>query len=188
MSDNTWAAKVLEGVPRFQTMSGNMLPYADALAAIAKLADFIAFTRQWVPEAADRIEALTATVAELQKATKSAEAVADNHWETLRSIRDIAKSSGDLARIVQWVDDAGAGYNETAEATLAAEMDRRIAAEAEAVALRERVARMEGALNAIDALDPEGRIGDCSVNAISGLVLLMGEIARAALTDGAADE
>ena len=33
MSD-TWAAKVLEGVPRFQTMSGNMLPYADALAAI----------------------------------------------------------------------------------------------------------------------------------------------------------
>ena len=131
--------------------------------------------------AADRIAALTAQVAELQKATKSAEAVADNHWETLRSIRDIAKSSGDLARIVQWVDDAGAGYNETAEATLAAEMDRRIAAEAEAAALRAKIARLEGALNAIDALDPEGRIGDCSVNAISGLVLRMGEIARAAL-------
>ena len=39
MTDNTWAAKVLEGVPRFQTMSGNMLPYADVLDAIAKLAE-----------------------------------------------------------------------------------------------------------------------------------------------------
>ena len=60
-----------------------------------------------------------------------------------------------------------------------------IAAEAEAAALRERVARLEGALAQIDALDPEkGYIGTCSENAIRGLVLRMGEIARAALTDG----
>ena len=63
-------------------------------------------------------------------------------------------------------------------------LDRAEAAEAEAATLRDRLARMEEALNAIDALDPEGRIGDCSVNAISGLVLRMGGIARAALTDG----
>ncbi|NTF67918.1 hypothetical protein [Rhizobium rhizogenes] len=53
----------------------------------------------------------------------------DNHWETLRSIREIARTSGDLERIVQWVNDAGSGYTATAEATLAETMDRATAAE-----------------------------------------------------------
>jgi len=47
----------------------------------------------------------------------------DNHWETLRSIREIARTSGDLERIIQWVNDAGSGYIETNEATMAALMD-----------------------------------------------------------------
>jgi hypothetical protein len=37
------------------------------------------------------------------------------------------------------------------------------------------------ALNLIDALDPEGQVYSCSADALRGLVLRMGEIARAAL-------
>ncbi len=48
--------------------------------------------------------------------------------------------------------------------------------------LTAQVEALRGALLEIDALDPESRIGDCSVNAIRGLVLRMGQIARAALT------
>lgn len=64
---------------------------------------------------------------------------ADNHWETLRSIREIARGSGDLERIVQWVNDAGSGYLESAETTLAKEMDARRAAEAQRDALSAQV-------------------------------------------------
>lgn len=88
-----------------------------------------------------------------------------------------------------WLDDLplDAGFAEgvgRVQDFISGTVARAEAAEAEAATLRDRLARMEGALTAIDALDPEGRIGDCSVNAISGLVLRMGEIARAALTDG----
>lgn len=48
----------------------------------------------------------------------------DNHWETLRSIREIARTSGDLGRIIQWVNDAGSGYVERPEATIAGLMDQ----------------------------------------------------------------
>lgn len=65
---------------------------------------------------------------------------ADNHWETLRSIREIARTSGDLERIIQWVSDAGQGYTESAETTLSKEMDARKSAEA-------RVAALEGLLD-----------------------------------------
>jgi hypothetical protein len=61
----------------------------------------------------------------------------DNHWETLRSIRDIARDSGDLERIVQWVNDAGSGYVESNETTMAKLMDELIAARAELAQVRE---------------------------------------------------
>ena len=51
---------------------------------------------------------------------------------------------------------------------------------AQARALPEIKALVE-ALRKIDALDPEGMIGGCSSDAIRGLVLRMGEQARAAL-------
>lgn len=47
----------------------------------------------------------------------------DNHWETLRSIRDIAKTSADIPKIIQWVNDAGSGYTETNEVTMARLID-----------------------------------------------------------------
>jgi hypothetical protein len=61
----------------------------------------------------------------LESALIKAKNRGDNHWETLRSIRHIAKESGDLARIVQWVNDAGSGYLDTADNTLAALVDER---------------------------------------------------------------
>lgn len=48
----------------------------------------------------------------------------DNYRETLRSIRYIARSSGDLDRIIQWTDDASCGYTESNEETMAELMDK----------------------------------------------------------------
>jgi hypothetical protein len=87
-------------------------------------------------DAAATLRALSARLAEVETERDAQEFRGDNHWETLRSIRHIAKTTGDLARIVQWVDDAAAGYNETAENTLAGEMVRRVAAEAELATAR----------------------------------------------------
>jgi hypothetical protein len=78
----------------------------------------------------DTLRALAARLAEVEAERDTYKARGDNHWETLRSIRNIATTTGDLERIIQWVNDAGQGYTETAETTLAAEMDRRISAEA----------------------------------------------------------
>lgn len=52
----------------------------------------------------------------------------------------------------------------------------------EILSLREKVARLEGALKVIDALDPEQQINGFSENALRGLVLRMGSTARAAIT------
>ena len=54
-------------------------------------------------------------------------------------------------------------------------------------AAADRIEALVKALREIDALDPESeRIGAFSENAIRGLVLRVGEIARAALEGGAA--
>lgn len=73
----------------------------------------------------------------------------DNHWETLRSIRQIARESGDLERIIQWVDDAGSGYTETAEKTLSEMTDRALNAEAERDAARREVGQRDEGLQDI---------------------------------------
>lgn len=49
------------------------------------------------------------------------------------------------------------------------------------------VERLRGALNEIDALDPEEHTAGCSTDALRGLVLRMGKIARAALHGGRHD-
>ena len=54
----------------------------------------------------------------IRSRTEAAKSRGDNHWETLRCIRDIAQNEGDLAAIVQHVDDAGSGYTERPEKTL----------------------------------------------------------------------
>jgi chromosome segregation ATPase len=61
----------------------------------------------------------------------------DAHWETLRSIRHIARETGDLERIIQWVNDAGTGYVETNEVTMAKLMDDLAATRAELARVRE---------------------------------------------------
>lgn len=83
----------------------------------------------------------------------------DNHWETLRGIRDIAKTSGDLQRIILWVDDAGSGYTDTAETTLAALTDRSTAAESTVERLKAEIARKDAALRRVLAYNrPHGEI------------------------------
>lgn len=46
-----------------------------------------------------------------------------------------------------------------------------------------KLARAVEALRVVDALDPEGMIDGCSQSALRGLVLRMGEIARATLAE-----
>lgn len=53
--------------------------------------------------------------------------------------------------------------------------------EAALIAQDAELKRYREALNAIDALDPEHLIDGCSMSALRGLVLRMGELARAAL-------
>ena len=61
--------------------------------------------------------------------------------------------------------------------------NRNAALIAAAPSLVAEVERLRGALNSIDALDPErGAIHGMSESAVKGLVLRMGEIARTALT------
>ena len=57
----------------------------------------------------------------------------------------------------------------------------RLAAIAERDTLAEKLAEAVVALHIIDALDPEEHINGCSSDALRGLVLRMGEAARAAL-------
>lgn len=80
----------------------------------------------------------------------------DNHWETLRSIRDIAKTSGDLKRITQWVDDAGRGYTESVEETMANLMDKTGALIAERDALKAELEKARRALESAGFTLKEG--------------------------------
>lgn len=83
---------------------------------------------------------LRAEIERLRRERDEAQARADNHWQTLRSIREMARE-GDCDRIIQWVTDAGSGYVETNEATLKATIDRATAAEAQVAALQEALER-----------------------------------------------
>ncbi|BAH38847.1 hypothetical protein GAU_1805 [Gemmatimonas aurantiaca T-27] len=91
-------------------------------------------------------DTLAARVAELEAERDRYKRRGDQHWETLRSIRHIAQTSGDLKRIAQWVTEAGTGYVDTVEATLAQMTDRALAAE-------QRVAAVERTITALRELD-----------------------------------
>jgi len=66
---------------------------------------------------------------------------ADNHWETMRSLRDMARD-GDCERIILRVNDAVPGYVESALETIAREADRANAAEARLAEAYERAAKV----------------------------------------------
>lgn len=92
---------------------------ADARAAADTITELVAQKRQMQ----ELIAKLHRERSEAEQRAERAKKVSDNHWETLRSIRYIAKTSGDLERIIQWVNDAGSGYTETAEIPLAQAID-----------------------------------------------------------------
>jgi len=122
----------------YQGLSRDWLDYGHACADAAR-----------APLAEENAR-LLARIAELETNLAKAESRGDNHWETLRSIRHIAKESGDLVRIVQWVNDAGSGYTDTAENTLAGVMHDRDRLRAEVEALR------AGIQKALDEIDDDG--------------------------------
>jgi hypothetical protein len=65
-----------------------------------------------------RAESAEAQLAEAKAEIERQRNRGDNHWETLRSIRDLARQ-GDCAAIIQYVSDAGTGYVETSAETMA---------------------------------------------------------------------
>lgn len=91
---------------------------------------------------------LLAAYEEMRRERDAQKSRGDNHWETLRSIRKMARK-GDCERIVLWVDDAGSGYTATAEATLVEAYDQRNAAEARATALSAENERLRAAAGVI---------------------------------------
>lgn len=66
----------------------------------------------------------------------------DQHWDTLRSIREMARE-GDCERIILWVNDAGSGYTEPLEATVKSLSDKAVALEADNAALTARVKELD---------------------------------------------
>lgn len=210
---DTWAAKVLAGVPRYvlnmlainmdKNPHGAWVKLPDVEAAIARMgagdglveagrsADTMRKMAEVLPmgsairiaafAAADTITDLLAHIAALKAQVAAEEKVV----EQVIDERDQAQEWAD--KLAHAIGGDAIGEHSNMNNPWQNALDIAEAAEAEAAALRAKVARLEGALTAIDALDPEGRIGDCSVNAISGLVLRMGGIARAALTDGGKD-
>lgn len=72
-----------------------------------------------------------ARIAELEAERDAWKLRGDQHWETLRSIREFARE-GDCERIIQWVNDAGSGHIESVDQTLGQMTDRATAAEARA--------------------------------------------------------
>lgn len=85
--------------------------------------------------------------------------------------------SGDLVERLQAL--ARAKHDDLSVANEAADLIEAQAGEIE---------RLRKALNEIDALDPEEHSAGCSIDALRGLVIRMGEIARAALNGGRADD
>jgi len=75
----------------------------------------------------------------------------DQHWDTLRSIREMARE-GDCERIILWVNDAGSGYTEPLEATVKSLTDKAVALEADNAAQAARIKELEEALDS----DPSG--------------------------------
>ncbi len=216
MSDNTWAAKVLEGVPRFQTMSGNMLPEADALAAIARMAEgdglvasIAAITCpeaevmsdgarltaliHYADKAAARIAALTAQVAEKE--------------EQLVSVlqREAATQQRHDAKMEAAEAERDALRDRVEKDAKAHEKEIAVWAENYA-ALERKVARLEGALvdhndllrSALSIAKREGVDGevastnwDAYYNRVAVVLKRYHQTAneaRAALTDGGKDE
>lgn len=124
----------------------------------------------------DEAKAVTVSAADLRallSRTEQAEAErdaykrrGDNHWETLRSIRDIARQ-GDCERIILWVSDAGSGYTETAEDTLAKMTDRAQAAESSLKEREDEIARLMAKLTSISKMPlSDGSEGELEISAL----------------------
>lgn len=107
-------------------------------------------------EAVDLIEQQAAELAEARAERDRQKRRGDNHWETLRGIRDIARKSGDLDRIILWVNDAGSGYVEPAEETIASLTDRATTAESERDELLREKERLGAGWRPIETAPKDG--------------------------------
>lgn len=145
-----------------QNRSGN----AALIAAAPSLRETVAALADLADAQAQKLEAQAVELAR-------AKSRGDNHWETLKGIRHIAKTSGDIERIILWVNDAGSGYMATPEASLAEVCDERNAARAEADALAQENARLRGCFEQIE----EAALNGCLTPD------LVARITRAALGD-----
>ena len=154
-------------MPHYLSVSGPISRENAALIAAAPaLRDTVAALADLADAQAQEIEAQALEISR-------AKSRGDNHWETLKGIRHIAKTSGDLERIILWVNDAGSGYMATPEASLAEVCDERNAARAEADAQAQENARLRGCFEQIE----EAALNGCLTPD------LVARITRAALGD-----
>lgn len=114
-------------------VSGDYVLFTDHQATVAALEADLKHLRSMAGKSRGELEA---SLAEMQRELDAQKARGDNHWETLRSIREMAKE-GDCDRIILWVNDAGSGYTETAEMTLKTANDALTACQREKEGLRE---------------------------------------------------
>jgi chromosome segregation ATPase len=152
--------------------------YEAQLAAEAKLADLERAAQENDPSNLWRFWS--------QKSQALADKLAEVEKERDEYQRQASKLQEEVMRLGRELNTARYGqpdFSWSIHKEAMAEMTARAeAAEATVASLKEQVEAMRGALKNIDALDPEKHIDGCSVNVLRGLVLRMGEIARAALT------
>jgi len=103
----------------------------------------------WSGAAEDTLRALRSALTEAEEGLKAAKRRGDNHWETLRGIREIARD-GDCERIIQWVNDAGGGYTASPGETIKTLTDRAQSAEAEAAKWKKLAGELAGAARQVE--------------------------------------
>lgn len=197
---DTWAAKMLEGVPRALVLGKNENGYylreADALAAIAKLAEGDGLVERLavkgpLPQEMPNHYIRRMQIERIEAAAHIAALTAER--DAARAERDRYKTACDsqgkvVVDVAGTMDRISPAQLEAMSAILLNPMIA--AAEAEAAALRAKVARLEGALGYYADQYCEGFCQDLPPGYTDENCErdCGGCKARAALTDGAADE
>ncbi len=113
----------------------------------------------------EMVDALEAELAAERAEKEKWKVRGDQHWDTLRSIREMARE-GDCERIILWVNDAGSGYTEPLEATVKSLFDKAVALDADNSTLAARVKTLEqvNAKLCDDVIDYELKIAEQDVS------------------------
>ncbi len=97
--------------------------------------------------------ALTARATTAERERDAQKRRGDNHAATLRGVRTWLRA-GDTERALLWISDGLSGYSETAEKTLADEIEKRETAERDLAEARAEVERKDAALKRIESWEP----------------------------------